>query len=210
VVKRWSARADVKDAGYRIVRAFRLRVRDEVYSWLTAPALQRFPDGQFSPTAQFEGPLWQIVSERPMHLLPPTFQSWSDALLAALDDVLKESETGCKQISECTWGKINTLAMRHPLSPALPFADRWLDMPADEISGDSWMPRVQGPKFGASERLVVSPGKEAQSLFQMPGGPTDHPFSPVYAAGHEDWVQGKARSLLPGKSRYVLTLTPDH
>ena len=208
-VKVWSARADAKDAGYRIVRAFRLRVRDDVYSWLTAPARARFPDGQFAPIAQFEGPLWQVVTERPMHLLPHQFQSWSEALLSSLDEALEELQKECGSVSGCTWGKANTLAMRHPLSAALPFASRWLDMPADEINGDSWMPRVQGAKFGASERIVVSPGRESQSLFQMPGGATDHPFSPVYGAGHEDWVQGKSRSLLPGKSHYVLTLTPE-
>jgi penicillin amidase len=100
--------------------------------------------------------------------------------------------------------------MRHPLSSALPFASHWLDMPAAQISGDSWMPRVQAPKFGASERMVISPGNEAAGLFQMPGGPTDHPFSPVYGAGQDDWVRGKSRPLLPGKAQYVLTLSPAH
>jgi penicillin amidase len=143
-------------------------------------------------------------------LLPRQFQNWPDALLAALDEVLGSLQKECGSLEACTWGKANTLAMRHPLSAALPFASRWLDMPADEISGDSWMPRVQGASFGASERIVVSPGKESQSLFQMPGGPTDHPLSPVYGAGHEDWVHGKSRALVPGKSHYVLTLMPAH
>jgi penicillin amidase len=98
--------------------------------------------------------------------------------------------------------------MRHPLSQAVPMLGRWLDMPAEALSGDSFMPRVQGPAFGASERLVVSPGREAQGYFQMPGGPVDHPLSPFYGAGHEAWVQGKPRPLLPGKAQHTVRLSP--
>jgi penicillin amidase len=207
-VEHWSARADVNDVGYRIVRSFRMRVRDDVYSWLTAAARERFPDGQFTPSSQFEGPLWQIVTERPAHLLPHQFQSWSDALLASLDATIEDLKKECGSLTKCRWGRANTLSMRHPLSAALPFASRWLDMPSVQINGDSWMPRVQGSKFGASERMVISPGKESQALFQMPGGPSDHPWSPVYRAGHDDWVRGKPRSLVPGKAKYVLTIRP--
>ncbi|HEU4653807.1 MAG TPA: penicillin acylase family protein [Steroidobacteraceae bacterium] len=207
-VRDWSGRAEVDDVGYRIVRSFRMRVRDEVYSWLTAAARQKFPDGQFAPSAQFEGPLWQIVTERPVHLLPSRFSSWPNALLASLDATLNELQKECGALAKCTWGAANTLAIRHPLSAALPFARVWLDMPSVPVDGDTWMPRVQGPKFGASERMVISPGKEAEALFQMPSGPVDHPLSPFYGAGHSDWVRGKSRALLPGTATNVLTLTP--
>jgi penicillin amidase len=207
-VKQWSAHAAVDDVGYRIVRAFRLRVRDDVYSWLVAPARQRFPQAQFAPSAQFEGPLWQIVTERPIHLLPNQFADWREALLHSLDMTLAELAKECGPLEQCTWGAANRLAIRHPLSSALPFASHWLDMPADEVSGDSAMPRVQGPKFGASERMVVSPGKESEGLFQMPSGPVDHPLSEFYAAGHADWVHGTPRPLLPQQAKYVLTLSP--
>jgi penicillin G amidase len=129
--------------------------------------------------------------------------------LASLDAAVNDLKKECGSLERCTWGESNTLAMRHPLSSALPFAGYWLDMPAVQMNGDSWMPRVQGQRFGASERMVVSPGKEVQALFQMPGGPTDHPLSPVYGAGHQGWVQGKSRPLLPGRPKYVLTLSPD-
>ncbi len=70
------------------------------------------------------------------------------------------------------------------------------------------MPRVQGASFGASQRLVVSPGKEAQGYFQMPGGPVDHPLSPFYGAGHQAWVEGAPAPLLPGETKYTLRLEP--
>ncbi len=208
LIENWSAHAAVDDAGYRIVRAARLQVRKDVFESLTAAARQRFPETKFAPSAQFEAPLWQLVTQRPMHLLDPHYQSWQAALLGSLDRALDDLQKQCKELSRCTWGEENVLHMRHPLSPALSFAGRWLDMPEQPLPGDAHMPRVQGEAFGASQRLVVSPGHEVQGSLQMPGGPVDHPLSPFYGAGHDDWAQGKPTPLLPGAAKHTLTLRP--
>lgn len=209
-VEAWSARAIASDVGYRIARAFRLQVRKDVFDALTATARLKYPETQFVPSAQFEGALWQLVTQRPAHLLDPRYSRWEDALLASFDAAIDTLVKACGDIEHCTWGKQNTLRMRHPLSSALPFAARWLDMPADQMPGDAGMPRAQGPEFGASQRMVVSPGKEAEGYFQMPGGPVDHPLSPFYGAGHAAWVRGEPLPLLPGKTQHVLELTPGH
>ena len=70
------------------------------------------------------------------------------------------------------------------------------------------MPRVQGPDTGASERMVVAPGHEADGIVHMPGGQSGHPLSSYWGAGHEDWVQGNATPFLPGESRHTMTLQP--
>ena len=209
LVEAWSGRAVASDPGYRIVRAFRNQVRYDVFTSLTAAARVRFPDTRFSPSSQFEGPLWRLVTERPLHLLDSRHESWTAALLASVDTALDELLEGCDELSVCSWGRENTLNMRHPLSSALPFVSRWVDMPPTPMNGDAAMPRVQSPSFGASQRIVVSPGREAEGLFQMPGGPVSHPLSPFYGAGHEQWVRGEPRPLLPGKAEYVLTLLPE-
>jgi penicillin amidase len=205
----WSARAAAEDVGYRLVRAMRLQIRQDVFESLTAAARLKYPDSKFSPSAQFEGPLWQLVTRQPAHMLDPRHPSWDAALLASVDAALKELVQECGSLNHCSWGAQNTLAMRHPLSQVMPsFVGHWLDMPAQPLSGDSFMPRVQGPSFGASERMVVSPGREAQGYFQMPGGPVDHPMSPFYGAGHKAWARGEPRPLLPGEPKYVLKLSP--
>ena len=208
LIEKWSAHAAVDDAGYRIVRAARLQIRKDVFESLTATARQRFPEDKFAPSAQFEGPLWQLVTQRPMHLLDPHYDSWQAALLGSIDRALEDLQKDCKELSRCTWGEANVLHMRHPMSPSLSFAGRWLDMPAQPLPGDAQMPRVQGPAFGSSQRLVVSPGHEAQGSLQMPGGPVDHPLSPFYGAGHDDWARGKPTPLLPGAAKHTLTLRP--
>jgi penicillin amidase len=108
-----------------------------------------------------------------------------------------------------TWGSRNTAAICHPLAGALPeFAKSWLCMPADPLPGDGNMPRVQGPAFGASQRMVVSPGHEAEGIIHMPGGQSGHPLSPFWGAGHDAWVQGTPTPFLPGAAEHRLELQP--
>jgi penicillin amidase len=81
-------------------------------------------------------------------------------------------------------------------------------MPPDPLPGDQAMPRIASPTFGASERMVVSPGHEADGIIEMPGGQSGHPLSPYWGAGHEAWVRGEATPFLPGKTAYSLKLSP--
>ena len=81
-------------------------------------------------------------------------------------------------------------------------------MPPDPLAGDDRMPRVQRPDFGASERMVVSPGHEATGILHMPGGQAGHPLSPYWGAGHDAWVEGRPLPFLPGRPRWTLRLVP--
>ncbi|MFL6551629.1 MAG: penicillin acylase family protein, partial [Povalibacter sp.] len=174
---------------------------------LTAAARAGYPQASFEPSPQFEGSLWQVVTQKPAHLLDPRYTTWDQAMLDALDKAIETLHVDCKDLSRCTWGQQNTLQMRHPLSAALPWLSSWLDMPERPMPGDTAMPRVQAPKFGASERFVVAPGRESEGILQMPGGPVDHPLSPFYGAGHEAWVRGESVPLLPGKTSHTLQLS---
>jgi penicillin amidase len=70
------------------------------------------------------------------------------------------------------------------------------------------MPRIQAPKMGASERMGVSPGHEAEGYFHMPCGQSGHPMSPHYRDGHAAWVEGDRTSFLPGATQHKLVLKP--
>jgi penicillin amidase len=209
---RWTERADVNDAGYRIVRAFRLAVQDDIYRGLIASAQAKHPNATFRPAARFEDTAWRIMTEQPEHLRNAGHENWDAQLLASLDRALaqlqKECDVPARKLASCTWGKRNTLQMAHPLSNALPVLGYWLRMPRDELPGDNDMPRVQGVAFGASQRFAVSPGREAEGYFHMPGGQSGHPLSPFFDAGHAAWINGEATPFLPGLTQHTLTLSP--
>jgi penicillin amidase len=207
-VSRWDGRAGVDSAAYRLVRLWRLRVAARTLAPFFESATAEYPGFGYG-NFQYEDALWQLVHAQPARLLNPAHASWEALLLAATDDVLAEADRAGLAPGRFTIGLENTLHMRHPFSRFLPGPlAGLLDMPAEPLPGGSDMPRMQAASFGASERLVVSPGREQEGLFHMPGGQSGHPLSPYYRAGHEAWVKGQPTPLLPGPAERTLTLSP--
>lgn len=208
LVANWRSRASVDSVAYRLVRNFRLEVRASVFEMLMSPVRDAYgQDVRLRISNQFEAPLWSLLTEQPRHLLSANYASWQDLMLTAVDRNLEFFAANYDDgLTERYWGERNTAAIRHPLSRVLPFLSRWLDMPADQLSGDSNMPKVLGPAVGASERFAVSPGDEQHAYLHMPAGQSGHPLSDFYRAGHDDWVQGRAVAYLPGKAEHTLTL----
>jgi penicillin G amidase len=208
LVERWSARASVESAGYRFVRAFRSTVEEEIFDYVTAPAKEL--DGRFrwQEIGQREHALWELASKWPDHLRSPRFASWDEQLLAAADRAIELiTESGAK-LDERSWGERNTSRFRHPLAGSIPLVGRRLEYGPHQLPGDSNMPRVQSPREGASQRMVVSPGREEEGIFHMPGGQSGHPLSPHFSDGHDAWVRGEPTRFLPGETMHRLTLMP--
>ncbi|MBL8522612.1 MAG: penicillin acylase family protein [Betaproteobacteria bacterium] len=215
-LKRWNGRADIDQTGHRIARAFRQRTLEQLWlTWLAA-ADRTPPNGEaldkryaaFSLGGRFEYPAWRALTERPLHLLPQPHKSWDEFLAAQLAFVHDELIQQSGSLAEATWGKRNATRIKHPFSRAMPFLSRFLDMPSIPQAGDNHMPRVATPTFGASQRLVVSPGREEQGILTVAGGQSGHPLSPFYGAGHRDWLDGKPTPLLAGETRHTLQLSP--
>jgi penicillin G amidase len=206
-VEKWEGRASTEAVSYRLVREFRTAVHERVFTPIFASCVEAFP--RFSRSElQLEGALWAMWREKPMHLLNPEFATWDELLVAAIDDVITVIDQEGVRLPKANWGWRNRAKIRHPISSSLPWLSRWLNMPPDPLPGDADMPRVQSPSHGASERLVVSPGRENEGIFHMPCGQSAHPLSPFFRAGHDAWVRGEPTPFLPGASKHTLTLQP--
>src|SRR5690606_27369489 len=147
--------------GYRLVRAWRVEVSERIAQGLLAPARAALGDDfAMPPLAQLEGVAWPLVSQRPQHLLPRPHATW-DALFEDAAAAVRDDLAGQGPLSARSWGEANTARICHPLAQLLPGALRGaLCMPADPLPGDAHMPRVQAPAMGASQRMVVAPGRE--------------------------------------------------
>ena len=209
LVEGWNARASVDSVGYRLVRAYRERTQQAVWDMLL-DGLGLAAERDVPPPAQFEGPLWQLLTAQPLHLLAKSYPDWPQFLRAQVDATIAELGASCPELAHCTWGAHHLVQIRHPLSRALPWLASFLDMPTLELPGDHDMPRVQdGASFGASERFAVSPGHEEQGYLHLPGGQSGHPLSPYYRAGFTQWARGEPLPFLPGPAEHTLTLTPN-
>ena len=207
-VRHWNGRASTDSAAYLLVRSFRSQVARETFAPFIEPAKAIVPDLDFRDFL-YEDAVWRLTHAKPSKLLNPKFASWDELLLAAADGVIASADQAGKSPAKYTWGSFNQLRMRHPFSRVLPgIFSSFFDMPVQPLPGDADMPRLQGTSFGQSERLVVSPGREEEGLFHMPGGQSGNPLSPFYRAGHQSWVNGDPTPLLPGATVHTLTLRP--
>ncbi|MCU0256462.1 MAG: penicillin acylase family protein [Vicinamibacterales bacterium] len=204
----WTGRASQDSAAYRLVRDFRLRVGELAFGPVFADIRKVDPTISVVAGRGGEGALWALVSARPAHLLPPAYPTWVDLLLAAADKTAADAVEASGSMAGHTWGRFNAARIQHPLSRAVPQLAWWLDAPVLALAGDAHMPRVQVQDFGASQRMAVSPGREADGFFHMPGGQSGHPLSPHYRDMHAAWVNGEPTPFLPGPPVHVLTLRP--
>ena len=210
ILNNWQGRASKTSAGYLLVKRYRENVVNETIGRL----YEKLDRGLnfFSPSSIdnfVEYPVWQLITEQPMQHVPSNAKSWNTFLLGTLDFTIQQLTENGGSLADQTWGKANTLAIRHPLSKAIPMLGCFLDMPAQPVDGDTYMPRVQDPDTGASQRFAVAPGHEEEGFFHMATGQSAHPLSPFYDKGHQDWVEGSFSSFLPTDTKWQLRLIPN-
>ncbi|HEX2541298.1 MAG TPA: penicillin acylase family protein [Caldimonas sp.] len=205
----WTGRASVDSVAYRLTRSFLgalyLRlfggVDEELHAVDKAASFAR-------ATPRWPTVIARLLDEKPAAWLPKGSASWQAVQLAAIDDVIAELDKEGTPLEQATWGRRNTTRIAHPMASGLPFGTRWLAAPAEPLPGDRDMPRVAAPAFGQSERFVITPGREAEAVFNMPGGQSGHPLSRWFLAGHADWVAGRPTPLLPGEPVHTLAFVP--
>jgi penicillin amidase len=211
-VKAWGGVAVPGAVGYRLVDRFRKAVVEGLYeAYVGAP-----PAGGLRRTyvaSQAEGAARRLMEARPPALVPKGHKDWDgflDKALATVAEDVREAAGG--DVARYSWGAEGGEAGRakisHPLARAIaPLA--WVTNPRDvALPGDRPTVRAQAPGFGASERFAVSPGREAEGLFHMPGGQAGSPMTPWYLAGHDDWVAGRPTPFLPGPAKWQLAMVP--
>ena len=207
VERDWDGTVGPDSVAYRLVRAFREQASERVIAFVLAECYEADPTFTYRAERRREGPIWKLVTEQPMHLLDPAFASWDALLVAAVDTTIAQaSRSG--DLAGSRWADYNVTAYRHPLSGAVPFIGRWLDMPPVSLPGDLYTPRVHWGAVAASVRMVVSPGREADGIMHMPTGQSGHPLSPFYANSHLAWLAGEPTPFLPGPAVHSLTLVP--
>ncbi|WP_425194902.1 penicillin acylase family protein [Paraburkholderia phenazinium] len=216
LVLAWNGRADADAVGYRLVRAFYFSLYDAWFGTLdkqlaaSANTTAINPPLSFrSASSRYEAVMEALAAHQTW--VPDGSADWHAFMLERIDHAIAQLPPGVT-LEDARWGDRNRAAIEHPFArivPAwLPWLHAWLSAPQDPLAGDFNMPRVQTPSFGASERMAVSPGREQNGLFEMPGGQSGHPLSPYFLAGHEAWVHGATAPFLPGTAVHRLELAP--
>ena len=209
VANGWSGQAAADSAAYRLTRNFRDIVSTRVAEFVLSECVDADPAFDYTAVRRREAPLWTLASEQPQHLLDPQYATWGDLLASAVDATIAQAMRGhAGTLRDRVWSEFNPVVYRHPLAAGIPLVGPMLDMPSVPLPGDLYTPRMHWGAVAASERMVVSPGREAEGIMQMPTGQSGHPLSPFYANSHAAWIAGDAAPFLPGPAAYTLRLTP--
>ena len=205
----WSGRAAPDSAAYAFVHRFRDLMSERVIAFVLSECYEADPTFDYATVRRREGPVWKMVTEKPQHLLDPQYATWDEVMLSTIDQVIADAKgKDSTPLNERRWSEYNVTAFRHPLSAGVPLVGRWLDMPLKPLAGDLYTIQVHSGSLGASERMVVSPGHEAEGIMHMPTGQSGHPLSPFYANSHDAWVNGEPTPLLPGPAEHTVMLVP--
>jgi penicillin amidase len=209
VDRTWTGEASPDSAAYRLTRAFRDLTFERVIAFVLAECYEADAAFDYNTERRRDAVILKLVTEQPLHLLDPQYASWQEMLLSTVDatieNVTRDRRGG---LSNRVWSEFNVTSYAHPLSAALPLVGRWLDMPRHDLPGDLYTPRVAWGNIGASERMIVSPGRESDGIMHMPTGQSGNPLSPFYANSHDAWVKGEPTPFLPGPAVHTLTLRP--
>ncbi len=209
LIQGWSGAATPDAVGYRLTRTFREIVSERVMAFVLAECYEADPAFDYTTVRRRDAAIYVLAKTQPLHLLDPQYSTWGEMLLDAVDTTIERAmRERSGTLRDRTWSEFNDVEYRHPLSAGIPLIGRWLDMPHVDLPGDLYTPRVHWGAIAASERMVVSPGREADGIMHMPTGQSGHPLSPFYANSHVAWAKGEPTPFLPGPAVYRLTLTP--
>ncbi|MFI3157245.1 MAG: penicillin acylase family protein [Methylococcaceae bacterium] len=207
----WDGRADVGSLGFALLVEFRKQLIESVFAPFLSASRQADKNFSYSWT-YIDTPLQALLNEKPLHIVPDAahYRNWNDFILGQLKHSIRQVQARYPEVAlmELNWGKLNKVKHTHPFSRALPILSGLLDMPDEALPGCGFCVRAAGPGFGASERLVVSPGHFDDAILHMPGGQSGHPLSPYYRDQQNYWLKGLPMALMAGKPEHILLLQP--
>lgn len=207
----WDGRAEVDSVGFTLLVSYRNLLVDRLIGGILEPCQQADPTFQYE-WGTVEGPLRTLLAAKePVSLLDPAkYKNWDDFLRATLLDLIRQlkQDLGAQSLDELTWGRLNTPMIAHPLAEAIPLIGQWLELPDRPLPGCDLCIRASSSMHGASERLVVSPGRHGDAMLHIPGGQSGHPLSAHFTDQYPYWMNGDALPFMPGRAVDVLTLKP--
>ncbi len=207
----WDGRADVGSLGFALLVEFRKQLIESVFTPFLAASRQADKNFSYAWT-YIDTPLQSLLNEKPPQILPDAahYRNWDDFILGQLKRSIQQVQARQPSVAlmELNWGRLNKVKQAHPFSKAMPILSDLLDMPEEALPGCAFCVRAAGPGFGASERLVVSPGYFDDAILHMPGGQSGHPLSTYYRDQQNYWLKGVPMPLTAGKPEYTLLLQP--
>lgn len=202
LVESWDGTASVDSVAYPAVRELARRLELRAREQLLRPLGADAESLRLNDALPLADVAFACYAEKRDALAPDPASGWAAVVREEIDALPPE-------VGEQTWGEWNRLHLAHPLADGVPLLGRLLGFPATPLGGDYDAVRVVRHDFGASMRMVVSPGHEVDGFYHQPAGASGHFLSPYFRTGHEAWLEVAPSPLLPGEPQHLLRLLPN-
>lgn len=208
----WDGKADIETKGLALLINFRNNLGQATFSWILSNC-KKYDEEFFYSWLYFDTPLQQILKRKIPEILPQPekFHNWNNFIIQQLKESMQQlyTESAHSKLTDLRWGLVNRVEIKHPIFGEIPFLGYLLNMPEDESAGCGGCVRAAGPGFGASERMVVSPGHQDQGFLQIPQGQSANPVSKNYIDQQNFWLRGIPLPFLSQQTNHHLRLIPN-
>ena len=203
----WDGKVEVDSVAFGLLVRFCEILAEDVFEPFLVLCYEA--DRRFSYSwRNMETPLRILLKERiPATLPDPTnYPDWEQFILSKLKKSIEQllEEHDLKSLDQLTWGTIHKTEISHPLG-FIPILGKILNMPQEPLPGGYHCVRATS----ASERMVISPGREADGILHIPSGQSGHPLSENYKDQFSYWWKGEPLPFLSGPTTHTLTLNPN-
>jgi penicillin amidase len=208
----WDKRAELGSEGLVFIIYFRESLAQAIFTPMLRACAEA--DEQFVYAwPNLDTPLRIILTERPAELLVERerYATWEQFLVGHLKSGVEQLKETFKvrSLESLRWGEVNKAEVFHLLTPKdRSFFGNLFNMPADPLPGCLFSVCSSEPGFGASVRMVVSPGREEAGFLHIACGQSGHPLSDNYDDQHRYWARQEPLPFLPGRASRKFTLTP--
>jgi penicillin G amidase len=208
----WDKRAELESEGLVFITYFRESLAQSVFTPMLRACAEADEEFVYA-WPNLDTPLRIILTERPRELLAgrDRCENWEQFILDNLKGgvgQLKERLKG-RSLEGLRWGEVNRAEVFNVLTPKdRSFFGNLFNMPADPLPGCAFSVCASEPSFGASVRMVVSPGREDAGVMHIACGQSGHALSDNYDDQQRYWVRQEPLPFLPGRAARKFTLTP--
>jgi penicillin amidase len=208
----WDRQAELESEGLVFIIHFRESLAQSIFTPMLGACAEADEEFVYA-WPNLDTPLRIILTERPAELLfePERYATWDEFILGNLQSGVEQLKATFKvrSLENLRWGRVNKAEVFHLLTPKdRSFFGNLFNMPADPLPGCLFSVCSSEPGFGASVRMVVSPGREEAGFLHIACGQSGHPLSDHYDDQHGYWVRQEPLPFLPGRAIRQFTLTP--
>ncbi len=210
-LQNWDGHANADSIGFGLLVEYRQALANLIFSSYLQQC--KAVDKNFKyHWWKVDTPLRLLLTHKIPDTLPGSqkFSSWNDLLLQILEKTAKNIQQRFpeKSLSLLSWGDMHKVQLQHPFSRVFPWLGFLLNMPQQPLTGCTYCVRVAAADFGASMRLVVSPGHEDNKILVISTGQSGHPLSAHYQDKYPYWVNGEKMEQTSNPEGFTMLFNP--